>query len=89
MYETLDMTKIIIQIERSEDAQLLEAFARRLGLIYAYQEGVTALDVPSTISDEQWVKSIEGSWSDFPETAEEFIALIESNRTLDRAIEVL
>jgi hypothetical protein len=31
------MTKIIIQIERSTDAKLLEAFAQKLGLIYSYQ----------------------------------------------------
>ena len=78
------MTKIIIQIEKSEDAQLLEAFAQKLGLQYAYQE-----DKGNSISDEEWVKSMAGSWNDFPETAEEMIALIEENRTMERPIEML
>jgi hypothetical protein len=78
------MTKIIIQIEKSEDAQLLEAFVQKLGLQYAYQE-----DMGNRVSDEEWVKSMAGSWNDFPETAEEMIALIEENRTMERPIEML
>ena len=78
------MTKIIIQIEKSEDARLLEAFVQKLGLQYAYQE-----DMGSGLSDEEWIKSISGSWNDFPETAEEMIALIEENRTMERPIEML
>ncbi|WP_421800171.1 hypothetical protein [Haliscomenobacter sp.] len=38
------MTKIIIQVERSEDAKLLEAFANRLGLVYAYQDDSTSTE---------------------------------------------
>lgn len=78
------MTKIIIQIEKSEDARLLEAFVQKLGLQYAYQE-----DMGNSVSDEEWVKSMGGSWNDFPETAEEMIALIEENRTMERPIEML
>jgi hypothetical protein len=36
-----------------------------------------------------WAHRFEGSWSDFPETAEEIIALIEQSRTLGREIEPL
>ncbi len=82
------MTKIIIQIERSEDAKLLEAFANRLGLVYAYQDESTSTEA-SRMTDDEWVKSINGSWNDFPETAEEMIAVIEDNRTMGRAIEML
>lgn len=88
LYKVLHMTKIIIQIERSEDAKLLEAFANRLGLVYAYQDDSTSTEV-SQMSDKEWVKAINGSWNDFPETAEEMINLIEDNRTLGRAIEML
>ena len=36
-----------------------------------------------------WAHRFEGSWNDFPETAEEMIALIEGSRTLGRDIEML
>lgn len=80
------MTKIIIQIEREEDAKLLEAFAQRLGLVYTQ-----VLDEANmaNLSNEEWVNEISGSWSDFPESAEDLIALIEQNRTMEREIEVL
>ena len=82
------MTKIIIQIDRSEDAQLLEAFAQKLGLRYSYQGDATNAE-PSAVSDDEWIMGIAGSWNDFPETAEEMIATIEENRTLGRPIEML
>jgi hypothetical protein len=41
------------------------------------------------IDDKAWVRRIAGSWNDFPETAEEMIALIEGSRTLGRDIETL
>ena len=36
-----------------------------------------------------WAHRFEGSWNDFPETAEEMIALIEGSRTWGRDIEML
>jgi len=36
-----------------------------------------------------WAHRFEGSWNDFPETAEEMIALIEGTRTLSREVEML
>lgn len=36
-----------------------------------------------------WAHRFEGSWSDFPETAEDLIALIENSRTLSREVEML
>ena len=36
-----------------------------------------------------WAHRFEGSWNDFPETAEELIALIENSRTLSREVEML
>ena len=39
--------------------------------------------------DDDWVLRFAGSWSDFPETAEEMIALIEGARTMSRPIERL
>lgn len=83
------MTKIIIQIEREEDARLLEAFAQRLGLVYAYQTQVLDEEQRNKIADQDWVEEINGSWNDFPESAEDLIALIEQNRTTEREIEVL
>lgn len=80
------MTKIIIQIEREEDAKLLEAFAQRLGL--AYTQVLDEANM-ANLSNEEWVNEISGSWSDFPESAEDLIALIEQNRTMEREIEVL
>jgi hypothetical protein len=82
------MTKIIIQIERTEDAQLLEAFAKNLGLAYSYEKEALPND-STALSDEDWIKSMSGSWNDFPETAEEMIATIEHNKTLERSIEIL
>jgi hypothetical protein len=79
-----NMTKIIIQIERSADAKLLEAFAQKLGLMYSYQTEST-----DAISDDEWINAMNGSWNDFPETAEELNAQIEENRTLGRPIEML
>lgn len=38
---------------------------------------------------DDWVLRFAGSWSDFPETAEEMIDLIEKSRTLSRPIESL
>lgn len=38
---------------------------------------------------EDWVLRLAGSWSDFPETAEEMIHLIEGARTMGRPIESL
>lgn len=80
------MTKIIIQIEREEDAKLLEAFAQRLGL--AYTQVLDEANM-ANLSNEEWVNEISGSWSDFPESAEDLIALIEQNKTMEREIEVL
>ena len=40
-------------------------------------------------SDDDWVLRFAGSWSDFPESAEEMIALIEGARTASRPIERL
>lgn len=80
------MTKIIIQIEREEDAKLLEAFAQRLGL--AYTQVLDEANM-ANLSNEEWVNEISGSWSDFPESAEDLIALIEQNRTMEIEIEVL
>ena len=82
------MTKIIFNIERSEDAKLLEAFAQKLGITYAYQGESENTEQPD-MSDEEWIRSIAGSWNDFPETAEEMIALIEESRTLGRPIETI
>jgi hypothetical protein len=39
--------------------------------------------------DDDWVFRFAGSWSDFPESAEEMIALIEGTRTASRPIERL
>lgn len=71
------MTKIIIQIEREEDVKLLEAFAQRLGLVYTQ-----VLDEANMVnlSNEEWVNEINGSWTDFPESAEDLIAIIEQNK---------
>ena len=80
------MTKIIIQIEREEDAKLLEAFAQRLGL--AYTQVLDEANM-ANLSNEEWVNEISGSWSDLPESAEDLIALIEQNKTMEREIEVL
>jgi hypothetical protein len=38
---------------------------------------------------EGWAHRFEGSWSDFPESAEELIELIEGARTMGREIEML
>lgn len=67
------MTKIIIQIEREEDVKLLEAFAQRLGLVYTQ-----VLDEANMVnlSNEEWVNEI----NDFPESAEDLIAIIEQNK---------
>jgi len=88
LYKAIIMTKIIIQIERTEDAQILEAFAKNLGLAYSYEKEVLPNDATMP-SDEDWIKSMSGSWNDFPETAEEMIARIEHNKTLERPIEIL
>jgi len=39
--------------------------------------------------DDNWVLRFSGSWNDFPESAEEMIALIEGARTLSRPIELI
>ncbi len=39
------------------------------------------------IEKDDWVLHFAGSWSDFPETAEEMIALLEGARTMGRTIE--
>lgn len=83
------MTKIIIQVEREEDVRLLEAFAQRLGLAYTHQTQVLDGEDKLNLSDQAWVEEINGSWNDFPESAEDLIALIEQNRTTEREIEVL
>lgn len=83
------MTKIIIQIEREDDARLLEAFAQRLGLAYVYQTHELESEDKSNISDRDWVNEMNGSWNDFPESAEDLIKLIQQNRTIEREIEVL
>ena len=36
-----------------------------------------------------WAHRFEGSWNDFPETAEELIAIVENSRTLGREVEML
>lgn len=36
-----------------------------------------------------WVQHFSGSWSDFPESAEEMIMLVEQSRTLSRPVEML
>ena len=39
------------------------------------------------VGDDDWVLRFAGSWNDFPETAEEIIALVEGARTMSRPIE--
>jgi hypothetical protein len=39
--------------------------------------------------DNEWLYRIAGSWNDFPESAEEMIALMEGSRTLSREVEML
>ncbi len=41
----------------------------------------------SPAEEDDWVLRFAGSWSDFPETAEEMIASSEGLRTMERAIE--
>jgi hypothetical protein len=36
-----------------------------------------------------WVQHFAGSWSDFPESAEDMIQLVESARTMSRNVEML
>ena len=74
------MTKIIIQIEREEDVKLLEAFAQRLALVYTQ-----VLDEANMVnlSNKEWVNEINGSWTDFPESAEDLIAIIEQNKAIE------
>jgi len=36
-----------------------------------------------------WVQNFSGSWNDFPEPAEEMIAMIENARTASRSVEML
>jgi len=38
---------------------------------------------------DEWVHRFAGSWNDFPETAEEMIAVIENARTMSRPVEML
>lgn len=39
--------------------------------------------------DDNWVQHFAGSWNDFPETAEEMIALTEGARTASRPVDFL
>jgi hypothetical protein len=40
-------------------------------------------------ANQEWVHRFAGSWNDFPETAEEMIALIQNARTASRPVEML
>jgi len=44
---------------------------------------------PKPAKEEDWVRRFAGSWNDYPESAEEMIAVIEGGRTLGRQVEAL
>ncbi len=44
---------------------------------------------PKPADGNEWVYRFAGSWNDFPETAEELIALIHNARTPSRSVEML
>ena len=68
----------------------------KLSLIELLVKSIQASSISSKKSKKQpadqntaWVQSFSGSWNDFPESAEDMIALIENARTLSRPVEML
>lgn len=46
-------------------------------------------DQPNSPKPNDWIYEVNGSWKEFPESAEDMISLIENARTMGRTIEPL
>jgi hypothetical protein len=83
---------LLKDLSTEEKLSLIELLVKSLQgapvtLSKANQKQRSKKSKPST--DSGWVYRFAGSWNDFPETAEELIALIEKSRTFGREIEML
>lgn len=78
---------LLKDLNAEEKLSLIELLVKSLQTSPTSSKGKKQRGSPA--NDNEWVQRFAGSWNDFPETAEEMIAVIENARTMSRPVEML